>query len=120
MQVFELARDELPYDEEFITAALLHDVGKAIDKDDHVLAGLEALDGFITPRTFWLIEHHMEAHRIREGTIGARARKRYAANENFEELLLLSQCDIDGRQPGVEVCEIEDALDYIRELESMS
>ena len=59
LQVFDLARDELPYDEEFLLAALLHDVGKAIDPADHVAAGLEALDGFITERTAWLIEHHM-------------------------------------------------------------
>ena len=38
LQVFELARRELPYDEEFLTAALLHDVGKAIDPHDHVAA----------------------------------------------------------------------------------
>ena len=49
-QVFDLARDELPYDEEFLLAALLHDVGKAIDPHEHVLTGLEALDGFITER----------------------------------------------------------------------
>ena len=36
LQVFELARDERPYDEEFLLAALLHDVGKAIDPADHV------------------------------------------------------------------------------------
>ena len=35
LQVFELARDELPYDEEFLLAALLHDVGKGIDRSDH-------------------------------------------------------------------------------------
>src|SRR5215211_6020474 len=51
LQVFDLARDELPYDEEFLLAALLHDVGKAIDSYDHVAAGLEALEGYITPRT---------------------------------------------------------------------
>jgi len=41
--VFDLARDQLPYDEEFLLAALLHDVGKGIDPHDHVAAGLEAL-----------------------------------------------------------------------------
>jgi len=30
LQVFDLAREEFPYDEEFLSAALLHDVGKAI------------------------------------------------------------------------------------------
>ena len=31
LQVFDHAQDNLPYDEEFLTAALMHDVGKAID-----------------------------------------------------------------------------------------
>ena len=73
LQVFDLARDELPYDEEFLLAALLHDVGKAIDPHDHVAAGLEALEGYITPRTAWLIEHHMEAHALADGTLGGSA-----------------------------------------------
>ena len=76
LQVFDLARDALPYDEEFLLAALLHDVGKAIDPHDHVAAGLEALDGFITERTAWLIEHHMDAQQDLDGTLGARARRR--------------------------------------------
>jgi hypothetical protein len=50
LQVFDHARAEFPYDEEFLLAALLHDVGKAIDRHDHVAAGLEALAGHITPR----------------------------------------------------------------------
>ncbi len=61
LQVFELARDERPYDEELLLAALLHDVGKAIDPSDHVNAALEALEGSISERTAWLIEHHMDA-----------------------------------------------------------
>ncbi len=71
LQVFDLARDELPYDEEFLLAALLHDVGKAIDPQDHTRAGLEALAGFVTPRTAWLIAHHMEGQAARDGTLGA-------------------------------------------------
>lgn len=116
LQVFDLARDELPYDEEFLLAALLHDVGKGIDPQDHVAAGLEALTGFITERTSWLIEHHMLAHKIREGTAGVRARSRLEKSESYDELMLLSQCDLDGRQPGVEAPELDDALEYIRDL----
>ena len=61
LQVFELARGRAPWDEELLLAALLHDVGKAIDPSDHVAAGLAALEGTITPRTQFLIAHHMEA-----------------------------------------------------------
>ncbi|RMF40912.1 MAG: HD domain-containing protein [Planctomycetota bacterium] len=116
LQVFDLACDELPYDEEFLLAALLHDCGKGIDPSDHVGAALEALDGFITERTAWLIEHHMEAHRIFDGTIGARAHRRLRQNESYEDLLLLSQCDRAGRSPGVETTSLEDAIEYLRQL----
>lgn len=117
LQVFDLAVNELPYDEEFLLAALLHDVGKAIDPRDHVAAALEALDGFITERTAWLIEHHMEAHALHDGTLGQRARRRLAESEHFEELLLLARCDRRGRTAGVAVSELEEALAYIRDLE---
>ncbi|MCA9041250.1 MAG: HD domain-containing protein [Planctomycetaceae bacterium] len=116
LQVYDLMCDEVPYDEELLLAALLHDVGKGIDPLDHVQAGLEALSGFITPRTHWLIEHHMEAHKLAEGTIGARARRRLQESENYEDLLLLGECDRGGRERGVEVPEVEEALEYIRGL----
>jgi hypothetical protein len=116
LQVFELARDELPYDEEFLLAALLHDVGKGVDPSDHVAAGLEALDGHISERTAWFIEHHMQDHLVRDRTIGHRAHKRLKESQNYEELLILEDCDHNGRQPGVIVCELDEALDYIRDL----
>jgi hypothetical protein len=116
LQVFELARQELPYDEEFLLAALLHDVGKAIDRRDHVAAGLEALRGTISPRTAWLIEHHVEAAAWREGTLGVRLRRRLEAAEDFDELMLLAECDRRGRAVGVEVPDVWDALRYVREL----
>jgi hypothetical protein len=116
LQVFEHARNELPYDEEFLLAALLHDVGKAIDPHDHVAAGLEAIAGFITDRTGWLIAHHMDAQQLLDGTLGARAKRRLLESESYEELLLLARCDRAGRQPGAQAPELEEALDYIREL----
>ena len=116
LQVFDHACDELPYDEEFLLAALLHDVGKGIDAADHVGSGLEALDGFISPRTYWLIEHHMDAHKVLDGTIGARAHRRLRENESYEELLLLCQCDRRGRVAGVQTSELEEAIDTIRQL----
>jgi len=116
LQVFDLARDEVPYDEEFLLAALLHDVGKAIDPGDHIAAALEALAGLITPRTAWLIEHHIHAHRLRDGELGFRARRRLEASEDFETLMLLSDCDRAGRQRGVEVDDVTDTLEYLRSL----
>ena len=116
LQVFELARDALPYDEEFLLAALLHDMGKAIDSRNHVAAGLEALDGHITQRTAWLIKHHTEALSLRAGTLGARSRRRLEAAESFDELMLLADCDRQGHAIGVAVTDVPDALAYLRDL----
>jgi len=118
-QVFMVARDEMPYDEEFLLAALLHDVGKAIDPDDHVASGLEALDGFITERTAWLIGHHMEAHKIRDRTIGARRQRKLAAHPWFEDLAVLGDCDRAGRVAGATVDDLDEILDYIESLDEM-
>lgn len=119
LQVYDLACDHQPYDEEFLLAALLHDVGKAIDPRDHVRAGLEALDGLITERTAWLIEHHMSAQRIKDGELGARARRRLRQSESYDDLLLLARCDREGRRRGVEVTELDEALGYVRGLGGM-
>ena len=116
LQVFDLARNELPYDEEFLLAALLHDVGKAIDRQDHVAAGLEALAEHITPRTAWFIAHHMEGQDLLDGVLGVRARRRLEASEDYEELKLLARCDRHGRQRGVETPELDEAIEYLREL----
>ncbi len=118
LQVFDLACEQLPYDEEFLLAALLHDVGKAIDPHDHVLAGMEALEGLITERTAWLIEHHMLAHQVYDGSLGARAMRRLRSSEYYEDLLLLNDCDREGRVSGVEASELDEAMDYVRDLES--
>jgi predicted HD phosphohydrolase len=117
LQVFELAREERCWDEEFLLAALLHDVGKAIDPSDHVGAALLALEGTITERTSFLIEHHMEAHAYHDGTIGARARSRLQQSEEFDDLMLLRELDRRGRIAGAAVPELKEALEFVRALD---
>lgn len=117
LQVFELARERMPYDEEFLLAALLHDVGKGVDPHDHVRAGLDALGDLITERTAWLIEHHSDAQAIYSRELGARALRRLRQSEDFDALILLAECDRAGRVPGAIVPTVEEALDYLRELE---
>jgi hypothetical protein len=117
LQVFELARERRPFDEEFLLAALLHDVGKGLDRGNHVEAGLQALDGLITERTRFFIEHHMHAHDYRSGKTGARLRRELEASPDFEELMLLHECDAGGRVPGATVGTLDEALDYLRQLE---
>jgi hypothetical protein len=119
LQVYDHAVDRLPYDEEFLLAALLHDIGKGIDPADHVGSGLNALQGYISDRTGWLIANHMLAHKIHDRTIGHRQHKQLMKNESYAELLLLGECDRAGRNPQAQRSELEDALDYLREISEL-
>ena len=118
LQVFALARRERPYDEEFLLAALLHDVGKAIDPRDHVATGLASLDGTLTPRTFWLIEHHMDLLVRPDRPLNPKIKAAIEASDFFEDLTLLRDLDEGGRETGVDVPSVEEALVYIRALEA--
>jgi hypothetical protein len=117
LQVFELARTARPNDEEFLLAALLHDVGKGLDRAAHVEAALQALEGLITERTQFLIAHHMDAHLYRAGKLGRSVRRTLEASPDLEDLLLLRELDDQGRVPGAEVCSLDEALQYLQELE---
>jgi len=113
LQVFELGRQERPYDEEFLLACLLHDVGWAINPRHPVLSGIDALGTLITARTRFLIEQRPVAgHYLRTGECPRSLRK----SEHFEDVLLLARCDRDGRVPGARVCTLDEALDAIAAL----
>jgi predicted HD phosphohydrolase len=118
LQVFELAREARPYDEEFLLAALLHDVGKAIDPQDHVGAAVQALRGAVTDRTLWLIEHHMDLLQSRDRPIPPRLKRELESSEYFEDLKLLRELDDAGRVPGMQVETIDEILAYLLGLET--
>ena len=119
LQVFEHARAARPYDEEFLLAALLHDVGKAIDLTDHVAAGVEALRGSVTDRALWLIahQHDLPTPRNRDRALSAKARRALDESEHLDDLKLLRDLDEAGRVPGAPVGGVEEALAYIKGLE---
>jgi predicted HD phosphohydrolase len=117
LQVFELAKEHKGYDEEFLLAALLHDIGKGLDPGDHVAAGLAALDGLITDRTAFFIGHHMHAHDYRAGTLAGSIRREMEASPDFDDLMFLRQLDDAGRVPGAQVGTVDEAIEYLRELE---
>jgi len=118
LQVFHLAREARPYDEEFLLAALLHDVGKAIDPRDHVAAGVASLRGAVTERTLRLIERHMDPAEDRgRGSNARRGREEPDDPDFLEDLRLLRALDDAGRETGVAVEGLDEALAYIKGLE---
>jgi hypothetical protein len=116
LQVYSLASEELPYDEELRLAALLHDVGKGIDPYNSIASGLRSLGDSISERTAWLIEQHSLALDLLDGRIGVRARRRLQQSADYDELILLAKCDLAGRVPGAKVPELDEALSQLRDL----
>lgn len=115
LQVYELGLAERPYDEEFLLACLLHDVGLALDRRRPLEAAWQAIGGLVTERTWFFIEHRAEA--VEYLTTG-RIRGTLKRSEDFEELVLLARCDLKGRVRGAEVGQVDEILEYIAGLSS--
>lgn len=117
LQVFDLVHTERPFDEELLTAALAHEVGRAIDRDDVVAAGLDALGDLVTSRTRWFIESLGAATAYRDRTLGHRARQRLEAHPDFEDVLLLAEADRNGRIRGYAAPTLDEAMAILRALD---
>ena len=117
LQVFDLVHSERPFDEELLTAALVHDVGRAIDRADAVVATLEAVGDLVTDRTKWLIEMLPAARGHVEQTLGHRARKRLESHPDFLDVLLLAEADRRAHQRGYPAPTLDEAIAILRALE---
>ena len=59
LQVFQCALEETR-DGVMLAAALMHDIGKAIDPPMHAEVGADDLEGLLSPQIVWLVRHHMD------------------------------------------------------------
>lgn len=117
LQVFDRVHRECPFDEELLTAALVHDVGRAIDRSDPVAATLAAVGDLITERTRWLVESLPAARAHVERTLGHRARRRLESHPDFLEALLLAEADRLGHARGYPAPTLDEAVAILRGLE---
>ena len=117
LRVFGIVHAERPFDEELLTAALVHDVGMAIDRADPVARGIEALGDLITPRTRWLVETLPAARAYDERTLGQRARQRLESHPDFLDILLLAEAGRHARAGGPDGPSLEAAIAVLRELD---
>jgi hypothetical protein len=58
----------------------------------------------------------MEAQQDLDGTLGARAKRRLMESPDYDDLITLARCDRAGRQRGAQAPELDEALDYLRDL----
>jgi len=117
LQVFARVSEECPWDEELLTAALVHDVGLAIDRADAVAVALRELADLVTDRTRWLVEMLPVATALHAGTLGHRARHRLEEHPDYDSLRLLELADRRGHVRSGEAPTLEEAIAILRTLD---
>jgi hypothetical protein len=103
LQTFDLARRD-GASPVLAAAALLHDVGKALDSPGHAEVGADLLDGLVAPRVVWLVRHHLDLLHAPAAT------KRRLARPDLADLQRLRRWDVGGRSPHAAVLDPEAAL----------
>jgi len=116
LQVFDRVHEERPFDEELLTAALVHDVGRAIDRANPVTAGVSTLGDMITERTRWLVESLEAAAAHGNQTLGLRARQRLESHPDFLDVLLLAECDRKACIRGYDAVSLDEAIAILQTL----
>ena len=115
-QVFELARDERPYDEacwrRCCTTSARGSTRPTTSARHWRRSRGSSPSARVPDRA-----PHGRARLPRSGTLGAQLRRELEASPDFEDLLLLRQLDDAGRVPGAVVGTVDEALDYLKELE---
>lgn len=114
LQVFDLAR-MATNDRALWAAALLHDVGKAVDSPNHDDIGADLLEDIVSPRIVWLVRHHLDLLKNPRMT-----KRRFRGSNALTDLQQLRRWDVGGRSPHAIVLSPEMALSMLLEGASFS
>ena len=107
LQVFELAYQQSA-DAELWAAALLHDIGKAIDYPHHAIIGADLLKNLLSPRIVWLVKHHLDLL-----IQPSKTRQHLKNTLKLRDLEKLRQWDLKGRKPHQQTCTVEYSIHTI-------
>jgi|SRR5208337_133948 len=87
-------------DIELILAALLHDVGKAIEMFDHPQLGADFLHDYVSPKVEFLVRNHLRINYYLSGEMHKLFKvKELSEHPFFRELVMLKRFDHLGRNP---------------------
>ena len=119
LQVFHLARDVHPYDEEFLLAALCMTLARPSIRT--IMSRPEWRHSGRGDRTDDVADRapHGPA-RDPEKSLPARLRRELESSDYFDDLKLLRELDDAGREPGQQVDSIDEVLAYLKGLEEES
>ena len=113
---FAYVEKQQPFDEELLTAALLVDAGRIINRRNATQAILQAANGLVTSRTAWLVEARDVATAYTNGTLGHRARHRLTVHADSDHAMLLSEATRANQQEDVGTLSLDDAIERLRSL----
>ena len=110
LQVLKWAFRE-SYDTDLILAAMLHDVGKAVETKGHDKVMSDILRPLVSPKTLWLVEQHMRIWYFLLGEMKKLSKVRELAESPWlPELISLARWDKLGRNPHIKHTEINREL----------
>lgn len=91
-------------DTDLILAAMLHDIGKAVDSHKHPEVAVNLLTDYCSIKTLWLIGQHMKFWDLVTGNMQNLAEvKALLGHPWFLELTALARFDMSGRKPNKKI-----------------
>lgn len=99
------------YDTDLILAAMLHDIGKAVESHGHEQIAVKLLYDYCSVKTLWLIENHMRVWALILGEMQKLSKiKELILHPWLSELVHLARFDKLGRDPNKKIVYNKDSI----------